>query len=195
MRPPGRPKGEYRSAQHEGNPVSAAPGPGEPAWFSALGAPLAAAEHEAIESIVAEGGVPGGVAIVVVPDWSALAASLRLSEHDDQWWNREEDEREALWVLATLRHTEDALESAIATAVDAARGPIARAIDAAMARAGTGDAALGAAARAAALLCVHQHALAVAAGASPGHLFFRKQALFAAGRWPIGVVAGRFHVF
>ncbi len=194
MSPPGRPKGEYRSAQHEGTPVSAAPGPGEPAWFSALGAPLADAQRVAIDAIVAAGGTPAG-GIVVVPDWSALAASLRLAEHDDQWWNREEDEREALWGLATLRHTEDALESAIAGAVDAARGPIARAIEAAMARAGTGDAALGAAGRAAALLCVHQHALAVAAGAASGHLFCRKQALFAAGRWPIGVVAGRFHVF
>jgi len=175
--------------------MSATPGPGGPAWFSALGAPLAAAERAAIDSILAECGVPGGGGIVVVPDWTALAVSLRLSEQDDQWWNREEDEREALWDLATLRHTEDELESAIAGAVDAARGPIARAIGVAMARAGTGDAALGEAARAAALLCVHQHALAAAAGASSGHLFYRKQALFAAGRWPIGVVAGRYHVF
>ena len=41
MSPPGRPKGEYRSAKHEGSPVSAA-GPSEGANCAPLGGGAAA---------------------------------------------------------------------------------------------------------------------------------------------------------
>jgi hypothetical protein len=173
--------------------MSAVPGPGSRAWFSALGAPLAATERAAIDAILAASDVPGGGAIVVVPDWAALAQSLRLLEQDDQWWNREEDEREALWDLAALGRTEGELAAEIESAVESARAAIDTALLAA--RPAACDPDLLAGARAAALLAVHQHALAKLAGAPAGHVFVRKHELFAAGRWPLGLVAGRFHVF
>ena len=172
--------------------MSTARGPGGPAWFTALGAPLAASERAAIEAILAASGVPGG-GIVVIPDWETLAQSRRLLEQDDAWWNREEEEREALWALAALRQTEDELAATIESAIDAAR----IGIDAALlaARPAARDADLVSDARAAALLAVHQHALAGLAGAPSGHVFACKHALFAAGRWPLGLLAGRYHVF
>jgi hypothetical protein len=42
----------------------------------------------------------------------------------------------------------------------------------------------------------HQVAtLARLAGQGADHLFMRKYALFESGRWPLGVVAGAFHLF
>ena len=172
--------------------MSTARGRGGTAWFSALGTPLAAPERAAIEAILAASGVPGG-AIVVVPDWEALAQSRRLLEQDEAWWNREEEEREALWALAALRQTEGELAVTIESAIDAARGDIDAALLAARPVARYAD--LVSDARAAALLAVHQHALADLAGAPLEHVFRRKHALFAAGRWPLGILAGRYHVF
>jgi hypothetical protein len=40
----------------------------------------------------------------------------------------------------------------------------------------------------------HQAALAIAAAAGPEHLFATKYRLFAAGRWPLGIVGDRFFV-
>jgi hypothetical protein len=72
---------------------------------------------------------------------------------------------------------------------------VTRAIAAAMTRAGVADAVLGDAALGAALLAIHHHALAVLAHAPDAHPFFRKHALFAAGRWPLGWERGQYHVF
>lgn len=39
------------------------------------------------------------------------------------------------------------------------------------------------------------HGAAAVAGASPGHPFLRKYALYCGGRWPLGVYEGRFAIF
>ena len=58
MSPPGRPKGEYRSAQHEGTPVSSAPLPGDQARVTVS---------------------------VAVPPGEAFRI---FTEEIDQWWRR-----------------------------------------------------------------------------------------------------------
>ena len=164
-------------------------------WFHALGDPLAPAERALVAGILAERGGLHPDAIVVVADWSALARTLQRLDRDDSWWDYEEEEREQLWLAAGAQHTEDELQQAIAAATDAAREGVTRAIAAAMTRAGVADAVLGDAALAAALLAIHHHALAVLAHAPDAHPFFRKHALFAAGRWPLGCERGQYHVF
>ena len=124
-----------------------------------------------------------------------LAQALHRFERDDRWWDREEEEREELWALASARHTEEELQAAIAAATDAARDDIRSALAAALPTGAFADPRLSEAALAAALLAVHHRVLALLADAPPGHPFFGKHALFAAGRWPLGCLDGRYHVF
>ncbi len=53
----------------------------------------------------------------------------------------------------------------------------------------------GAAAIAAGRAGVATQGMTLAAGAGSNHLFPAKYGLFAAGRWPLGVVGGKFHLF
>ena len=63
------------------------------------------------------------------------------------------------------------------------------------ARAGRADAGLVKAAAGAAFYAVYQHRIAQAAGEPDTHPFTRKYALFAGGRWPLGLVGGRYAIF
>lgn len=49
-----------------------------------------------------------------------------------------------------------------------------------------GDEALARVASGAALMAIHNNALALLAGLGVNHLFVQKYALFASGRWPLG---------
>jgi len=42
---------------------------------------------------------------------------------------------------------------------------------------------------------LHEAALVPLAGQGSDHVFVRKYALFAAGRWPLGTVGGMFYLF
>jgi hypothetical protein len=179
----------------EGGGESAGAVPGAAAWFSSLGAPLAPAQQAAIAAMFDAGAASRGGGIVVIADWPALAQALHRFERDDRWWDREEEEREELWALASARHTEDELQAAIAAATDAARDDIRSALAAALTDVAFADPRLAESALAAALLAVHHRVLALLADAPQGHPFFVKHALFAAGRWPLGSLDGRYHVF
>jgi hypothetical protein len=188
MSAPGRRVGEGGGEAADAAPASAA-------WFSVLGTPLAPAQQAAIAAMLDAGGAPRGGEIVVIADWPELAQALHRFERDDRWWDREEEEREELWALASARHTEEELQAAIAAATDAARDDIRRALAAALPAGAYADPRLAESALAAALLAVHHRMLALLADAPQGHPFFGKHALFAAGRWPLGCLDGRFHVF
>jgi hypothetical protein len=189
MSAPGR-----RVGEGGGEAADAAPAPA--AWFSVLGTPLAPAQQSAIAAMLEAGAGPGGGGgIVVIGDWPQLAQALHRFDRDDRWWDREEEEREELWALASARHTEEELQAAIAAATDAARDDIRSALAAALPTGAFADPRLSEAALAAALLAVHHRVLALLADAPQGHPFFGKHALFAAGRWPLGCLDGRYHVF
>ena len=186
---------EPRHRVGAGGGESAAAAPAPTAWFSSLGAPLSPAQQSAIAAMLEAGAAPGGGGIVVIGDWPPLAQALHRFDRDDRWWDREEEEREELWALASARHTEEELQAAIAAATDAARDDIRSALAAALPTGAFADPRLSEAALAAALLAVHHRVLALLAGAPQGHPFFGKHALFAAGRWPLGCLDGRYHVF
>jgi hypothetical protein len=85
----------------------------------------------------------------------------------------------------------EALSRVTQGASDAAHGQAALAT----ARAAIADPALARAAAGAATQACYLAALAAAAAAVPDHPFLAKFRLFEAGRWPLGIVAGRFHLF
>jgi hypothetical protein len=65
----------------------------------------------------------------------------------------------------------------------------------AAARDGVADPALSRVAAGAATQAAYQAALARAAGSPDSHPFAIKFRLFAAGRWPLGLVSDTFHLF
>jgi hypothetical protein len=168
---------------------------GVPAWFTCVGLPLSAPEHDSIAAMLRELDFVPGALVVGAASWWDAAQILRAEEWDSRWWDAEEEERERLWSVAAERLTEAELLARL-TAVTAALGdPVRNGASLAAARDGVADPGLVRAAADAALLAAHQRALASLAGAAEGHYFRRKFELFAAGRWPLGVFSGKYVVF
>ena len=86
MSPPGRPKGENRSAQHEGTPVSAS---SRTAWVAPLATwwrGLAARERRGLTLAAAVLGVYAVLAVAVLPAWRTIArAPADLDALEMQW--------------------------------------------------------------------------------------------------------------
>ena len=168
-----------------------------PQWFARAGQPLDATDTAAIHSL--RGALDIGLdttetAALEVIRWPDLARILRDEDRDNRWWDAEEGERERLWSIASERMTESALAAALIDAAASATADVCAAAQRATAAAfaGAGDPSVARTASDAALLAVHQHALAEMANAGESHYFAIKYRLFAAGRWPLGPRAGRF---
>jgi hypothetical protein len=164
-------------------------------WFAHVGAPLAAIERAHVDAMFAADPLLTDATLDVVADWERAERFLRTADFDSTWWNHEEEERERLWHLALLQHTEDAIARTLADAHAAAIEDIRAAAHAAAARLGFDDDVGIAEATEGAAMAVHQHALAVLAGEGDAHFFAHKHALYAAGRWPVGWHRGHYAVF
>ena len=177
------------------------------AWFKRIGEPVDDVDAATIASLLRALEVPPSTAIEVIGGLE-LGRLLHAEEHDNRWWDADEGERQRLWDLATDRSIEsvlvDALHSATAPHVHAmhdAASRIARsnvaseptigldAIGAVGAKGAMVDRAVDAA-----MMSLHQRALAELSGAPDDHYFRIKFALFAAGRWPLGVRSGKFYL-
>lgn len=165
-----------------------------PRWFAAVGAPLAPSQRALVLTLLSAHALVAPT-IAQVTHWSEAAGILWAVDGEATWWNIEEEERERLWEVASLNHTEDALLEHLAAAEAQVAPAIAAAATAALARSGLADPKLAAAAGAAATLAVHQRALARIAGAPESHLFALKYRLFAEGHLPLGYHAGRYLIF
>ena len=191
------------------------------AWFKRIGEPVDDVDAANIAFLLRALEVPPSTAIDVIGG-DELARLLHAEEHDNRWWDAEEGERQRLWDLATDRSIEsvllDALHSATAPHVHAmhdAASRIAwsntckstlgvRAMDVKGAIGEIGEigktgaiGAMGAMvdrAADAAMMSLHQRALAELSGAPDDHYFRIKFMLFAAGRWPLGVRSGKFYL-
>jgi hypothetical protein len=160
-------------------------------WFARVGRPWSPAEAGAVDALIQSWPALAGSAVSVVGGAEAAAALLRTAVFDDAWWDEEEGLREELWLAASHAIAEAELERRLAA--EGARWRVV-ARDAAR-RAFGAEAELAADAAVALSLAAHQRTLAALAGAGDDHVFARKLALFAAGRWPLGYHRGRFHVF
>jgi hypothetical protein len=155
------------------------------AWFSALGEPLGEAEAADIAAYLAALAVAPRLPPLTVTSWSQAGEIARMPA--DRWWRTEEAERARLEQRVRL----DPADRDWLALTDTLHGAAA----VAAARSGCAEQGLIRAAAGAATYAVHEYRLARGAGAGEDHPFVRKYALFAGGRWPLGVYGDRFAIF
>ncbi|HEY7759210.1 MAG TPA: hypothetical protein VIA64_07335 [Burkholderiales bacterium] len=177
--------------------IAVLPHQADAAWFACLGLPLAAGELRDAAAYLVALGYPPSTPIRNVPDWPAALALTRDPAWDRHWWDEEQAERARLMRIAEQRLGRSALLERLSAGTELAGQVIHGAAAIATERDGdaVADAALVRAASGAASMALHMATLARLAGQGRDHLFMRKYALFESGRWPLGVVAGSFHLF
>lgn len=163
-------------------------------WFAAVGQALTDGERQDAEAYAAALGF-SGAPVAVVPDWRAAEAATRDAGWDARWWESEEKARADLLSAARARHGERATMTALSEVALAASDTVMGVASVAAARMGVADPALARVAAGAATQAAYQAALALAAEAGADHAFAVKYRLFAAGRWPLGIVGGALSVF
>ena len=135
------------------------------------------------------------VSVEPVADWRNAEAATRDGQWSRAWWDAEERERARLLEAAGKRHGQHALLTALSRVTLDASDVVLGAASIATSRSGVADPALARVAAGAAAQAAYQAALALAADAGDAHPFAIKFRLFAAGRWPLGIVGTTFHVF
>jgi hypothetical protein len=165
-------------------------------WFAAAGEKLTPAECEEAAAYLAALGLANpaiaGPAIAGVAGWDEAKRIADAPDWDRRWWDAEEALRRAALMHASARLGHDALMAALSHVTQAAADTVHGAAAIAAQRAEIADPALVRAATGAATQACYQAALALTAGAGQDHAFAVKHRLFAAGRWPLGLVEGRF---
>jgi len=163
------------------------------AWFAALGEPLTDGDRADADAYARALGL-GAVVLGQARDWPDAERVLKAPDWSPIWWDREEAQRRRLLAEAEARYPERALWTAL-TELTTELG------DTVHGKAGIAAARMGSAAKAsvhvaagAAAQAAYQLALARLAedAASPFESKFR---LFAAGRWPLGVVGSTLILF
>ena len=162
-------------------------------WFAALGEPLTDGDRADAVAYAAALGL-GAPDIGLARDWPDAERILKSPDWSPDWWDREEALRGALLAKAEARYPERALWTAL-TELTTDAGELVHG-KAATAAARMGDAAKASVhvAAGAAAQAVYQLALARLAG-DAGSPFESKFRLFAAGRWPLGIVGTRLILF
>jgi hypothetical protein len=163
------------------------------AWFAALGEPLTEGDRNDATAYAVALGL-GPLRVVQAHDWPEAEDVLKAPDWSPTWWDREEELRRRLLAKAEARYPERELWTAL-TELTTEAGEIVhgKAATAASRMGGAAKASIHVAAGAAAQ-AAYQLALARLAGddASPFESKFR---MFAAGRWPLGVVGSTLVLF
>jgi hypothetical protein len=163
------------------------------AWFAALGETLTDGDRADADAYATALGL-GTLILGQAHDWPEAERVLKAPDWSPIWWDREEAQRRRLLAEAEARYPERALWTAL-TELTTELG------DTVHGKAGIAAARMGGAAKAsihvaagAAAQAAYQLALARLAedAASPFESKFR---LFAAGRWPLGVVGSTLILF
>jgi hypothetical protein len=163
------------------------------AWFATLGEPLTDGDRADADAYAKTLGL-GALVLGQAHDWPEAERVLKAPDWSPTWWDREEVQRRRLLAEAEARYPERALWTSLA-ALTTELG------DAVYGKAGIAAACMGGAAKAsihvaadAAAQAAYQLALArLAEEAAPP--FESKFRLFAAGRWPLGVVGSTLVLF
>ena len=163
-------------------------------WFAVVGQELSEEERrEARDYLDAIGFANAQVAPVA--DWRGAEAATHDDDWSRAWWDAEEGARAQLLQDAGKMHGQHALLTALSRVTLEASDVVLGAASIAASRSGIADPALARVAAGAATQAAYQAALALAADAGEAHPFAIKFRLFAAGRWPLGLVARTFHLF
>jgi hypothetical protein len=162
-------------------------------WFAALGEPLTSGDRTDATAYATALGVTG-ITIDVARDWPEAERFLKAPDWSPHWWDREEALRRDLLQRAEARYPERALWTALTELTTEAGDLVHGKAATAASRMGNAAKASIHVAAGAASQAVYQLAVARLAGeaASPFESKFR---LFAAGRWPLGVVGSRLILF
>jgi hypothetical protein len=158
-------------------------------WFASCGASLNAAETKAASAYVAALGL-GELPVAGVKDWRHAQTLAQRPDWSRAWWEAESQAEKILHRQGESRFGENDF-LAMLTVVTEESSSIHAAALVALARAGLKDEGLAKAAAGAASQACHQAALAHLAAAGSSHAFACKFRLFAAGRWPLGIVQTR----
>ncbi|MGE5147476.1 MAG: hypothetical protein ACM3N5_12055 [Candidatus Eiseniibacteriota bacterium] len=163
-------------------------------WFAAVGQPANDAETATARDYLAGLGL-SDLAIEWVSGWRAAEHATKASGSPADWWQAEEDERQALLRIVRRTMAEAdylaAMNSVVLEATEVVIGPAI----AAASRQNVVDPALTKVAAGAATQACHHAALAIAAAAPDDHPFTLKFRLYAGGRWPLGAVGDTFYLF
>jgi hypothetical protein len=163
------------------------------AWFAALGEPLTESDRRDADCYATALGL-GTLTVSGAHNWSQAEFVMKSPDWSKRWWDLEEVHRRTVFARAGVLYAERPLQVALTELTTEAGNLVHGKAAAAAARMGGAAPASIHVAAGAAAQAVYQVALARLAkdGNSPFESKFR---LFAAGRWPLGVVGSRLILF
>jgi hypothetical protein len=162
-------------------------------WFASCGKPLGAEERALAQAYLAGLGL-GRCPVEGVAGWPEAARLTQDSGWSRELWTAESAAETGLRQDGVKRHGERRLLELLSEVTEAAAAIHDNALRA-LKHAAIVDATLAKVAAGAAAQACHQQALAVLASAPSEHAFAQKFRLFARGRWPLGLGAGRARGF
>jgi hypothetical protein len=162
-------------------------------WFAALGERLIDSDLAEARAYAAALGI-GALKIGAAADWRDAERTMKSPAWSNAWWEREEMLRKELLAKAERSHPESALWTALTELTTEAGDLVHGKAATAAARAGGVAAASVHVAAGAASQTVYQLAVARVSGVD-APLFESKFRLFAAGRWPLGVIGDTLVIF
>jgi hypothetical protein len=163
-------------------------------WFAAVGQTLTDSENREAQDYAAAIGF-AQARIAPASDWRAAERATRDPKWSTAWWQAEEDARAVLMRQLDSQLDRRALLAALTHVTNEASDVVMGAASVAASRDGIANQALARVAAGAATQAAYQAAIAVAARAGAAHPFAIKFRLFAAGRWPLGIVDKALYVF
>ncbi len=163
-------------------------------WFAAVGQALKGGEARDGRAYLRALGFSDGE-LHAVSTWQEAERITRAPDWNQAWWDGEERLRLSLLEDLYKALGQHPTWSALTRVTDEATKVTLEAAAVAAARDGIADPALTRVAAGAASQAAYQAALARMAGAGEDHAFAAKFRLFAAGRWPLGLIGSTFYVF
>lgn len=160
-------------------------------WFSRVGLPFDETEARLAGGYLGGLDLPATPDIAIVADWRDAETIIRDPQSGAGWWEQEEAERKLLMRETQQRVGSQSLLEALTSAVDG----YAESTYSCALKSSDGDEELAKVASGAALTSIHLRALALLAGRGERHIFVQKYALFAAGRFPLGMRRSTFSFF
>ncbi len=163
-------------------------------WFFMLGEPLTQYERSGVRDYLKGLGSSEPYSVEGVADWKSAFEVITNPEWERGHWDAEQRERQRLQAAADRVYGPARVREALSTLVaasDAAHGTAAIAL----ARLGCTDVGFIRAAAGAASEALYLAELARLAGENGQHPFVAKQAIFAAGHWPLGAANGSYYIF
>jgi len=164
-------------------------------WYAAVGEELTSAERWDARAYLA-GLDFADTGVAAVADWKQASIVARSPAWSRDWWDREEALRSGLLARAAELVPEHELMAGLSKIMELAAAVTHGAAAIAAARAGVADQALSRVAAGSGAQSAYQAALAaIAHDGEAEHPFSIKFRLFEAGRWPLGISDGQFHLF